>query len=93
MMRDEIVERIRARHVPCYEEVLRVAVDSGALGVALSGTGPSIIILAGDGRDPGLARSVKAMVEEAYGECGVEAKVYESKVGDGARVEDFKHHI
>lgn len=46
MSSDEVVEPARARYVPCYREARRVLLDAGALGVAISGAGPSLIALA-----------------------------------------------
>jgi len=48
MMQDEIVEPVRQKYVPCYTEVKKTALDAGALGVSISGAGPSMIALAGD---------------------------------------------
>lgn len=86
MMSDEVVEPARSKHVPCYNVVRRVAVDSGALGVSLSGAGPSILILVGPGGSYDSASAVRRSVEEAYSECGVEAKIYTSLVGGGYRL-------
>jgi len=49
MTQDEIVEPRRSKFVPCYSEVKRAALESGALGFAISGAGPSMIALARDG--------------------------------------------
>jgi homoserine kinase len=55
MMQDEIIEAARQKYIACYSEAKRAALDAGALGVSISGAGPSIIALAGDEKT---ARSV-----------------------------------
>ena len=42
---DVIAEPIRSRRVPGFSEVKRAALDAGALGSSLSGSGPSIFAL------------------------------------------------
>lgn len=42
IMTDEIVEPIRASLLPPYAEIKKVVLDSGALGCALSGSGPAM---------------------------------------------------
>jgi len=68
-MEDEIVERARAPYVPCYAEARSAAKSAGALGVALSGAGPSIIALC-DSEER--AREVAKAFREAYEGCGIE---------------------
>jgi len=48
MMQDEIVEPARRRYIPCYLEAREAALGAGALGVAISGAGPSLVALAAD---------------------------------------------
>ena len=46
MMRDRLVEPVRAQLLPCYAEVRRAAVEAGAFGSALTGSGPAMFALA-----------------------------------------------
>lgn len=46
IMADRIVEPLRAGLVPCYEAVRHAAMDAGALGCALTGSGPAMFALA-----------------------------------------------
>ena len=46
MMADRLVEPVRARSVPCYEAVRRAALEAGAWGCALTGSGPALFALA-----------------------------------------------
>lgn len=50
-MSDAIAEPARRRMIPGLESVRRRAMRAGAAGVAISGAGPSVIAVAGDGAD------------------------------------------
>ncbi len=78
-LEDYIITPIRSRYVPCYDEVRVCALRSGAFGVALSGAGPSVIIVAPNNK----VRNVMASIEKAYRMCGVEAEVKYSRVASG----------
>ncbi|MEB2836944.1 MAG: homoserine kinase [Desulfurococcales archaeon] len=68
MMADDIVEARRAMLHPCYEEAVRAALDSGALGVSLSGAGPSMVALAGDPKAAtGAAEAMAGVYRESCG--------------------------
>ncbi len=68
MMGDRLVEPVRSKYIPCYDRVKSGALRSGALGVTISGAGPSIIAVA----LPGGSERVAAGMMEAYrrGGCG-----------------------
>ena len=44
-LKDVLIEPQRSSSVPCFEDVKKVAIESGALGCSLSGSGPSIFAL------------------------------------------------
>jgi homoserine kinase len=48
MMRDRIVEPVRARLRPGFEAVRHAALEAGAFGCAISGSGPAVFALAPD---------------------------------------------
>ena len=48
MMRDRVVEPARASLVPCYHAVREAAMDAGAYGAALTGSGPAMFAIARD---------------------------------------------
>ncbi len=85
MMGDSIVEPARAPLIPCYEEVRRAAMEAGALGVTISGAGPSMLALV---ESPGSARHVARALEEAYSSCGIEAYAKTTRVAGPARMMD-----
>ncbi len=79
-MVDEVVEKARMPLVPGYQRVRRYAMDSGALGVAISGAGPAMVILARD-ED---ADTVAHAVRRAYAEEGIHAEVKVAQICEGA---------
>ena len=84
-LRDVVVEPHRAPLVPGFAEVQRGAMDAGALGCSLSGSGPSLFAWC-DG-DEAAARVRDAMVA-AFRAAGVDAEGWTCLVdGGGARVE------
>lgn len=85
-LEDGVAEPKRAGLVPGFAAVKAAALEAGALGCSLSGSGPSIFALAAD--EPGAARAGRAMYE-AFGRAGggVEADLWISPVGTaGARL-------
>ena len=64
MMQDEIVEPARQRYIACYNEAKRAALNAGALGVSISGAGPSLIALARD------EKTAKNIAEAWLSNCG-----------------------
>ncbi|NJE07482.1 homoserine kinase [Thermococcus sp. M39] len=65
--------------MPWFDKVRKAALESGAYGVSLSGSGPSMFALGEDLRNIG-----KAMVE-AFENEGIRAEYFITKVGGGAR--------
>jgi homoserine kinase len=81
-MSDLIVEPARSSMVPGYSRVRRAAMEAGALGVAISGAGPSMIALTGDAEAAG--RVARAMAEAMEAE-GTAAVGIPSRPGPGCR--------
>ena len=79
-MHDIVVEPARMPLIPCYREVQEAALEAGALGVVVSGAGPSMLALVGG---PEEASEVSTAMAEAYRRCGVEAETMVSKPAPG----------
>ena len=79
MMSDRIVEPARARLVPCYEAVRRAAMEAGALGCALTGSGPALFALA---ETDTRAATVADAMQRASREAGVEAARFVTRTDD-----------
>ncbi len=87
---DALVEPVRAPLVPGFVEVKRTALDAGALGCSLSGSGPSVFAFAASDEQ---ARMLAARMAERFREAaGLECDTYAGgvnvrgarRVGDGA---------
>ena len=76
-MHDVIAEPIRSFLIPEYDRVKKAALNSGALGCSISGSGPSIFALSEN--EETAERNGKAM-ETVFREAGIGSKVFVSKV-------------
>ncbi len=81
-MKDEVVENARAPLIDGYEDAKEAALDAGAAGVTISGSGPSVLAVCRREQRPDVA---EALVE-GFWSADVEAKAYQAKVGDGVQV-------
>jgi homoserine kinase len=85
-IRDVVAEPVRSAAVPGFVDVQRAALDSGALGCSLSGSGPSMFALC-RGRDVA-GRVADAMLSAFLAHNDVACDALVSRVGTaGARVE------
>jgi homoserine kinase len=85
-IRDVVAEPVRSAAVPGFLDVQRAALDSGALGCSLSGSGPSMFALC-RGRDVA-GRVADAMLSAFLAHNDVACDALVSRVGTaGARVE------
>ena len=83
-LRDVTIEPQRASAVPCFDAVKKAALDAGALGCSLSGSGPSIFCLATEGEAP----AIVAAMEQACRGQGIECQSWLSSMqAPGAHVE------
>ncbi|QXD15336.1 homoserine kinase [Rhodocaloribacter litoris] len=83
IMADRLVEPVRAPLVPCYEAVRRAALDAGACGCALSGSGPALFALTGEA---GRVEAILQAMLEASRNAGIPARGFVSGIDDqGAR--------
>jgi len=84
-MKDYVVEIHRSKFIPAFEDVRNAAYENGALGVCISGAGPSIVAFVDkESIDPNYV--LKSMLE-AFEKNGVEAEGFITKVGKGAKIE------
>ncbi|HSB61392.1 MAG TPA: homoserine kinase [Vicinamibacteria bacterium] len=82
-MADRIAEPARAPLYPGYPEARAAAFETGALGVAVSGAGPTVLAVA---PEPASSAVAAAMVA-AYRRLGIEAAAHRARVDDqGARI-------
>jgi homoserine kinase len=82
-MRDRIAEPARASLYPGYPEARAEALEAGALGVVVSGAGPTVVAVVPIGR----SRSVADALVAGYRRAGLEAAAHEARVDEeGARI-------
>ncbi len=82
---DAVAEPVRAKLVPGFERVRASAVEAGAIGAGLSGSGPSVFAVC-RGRDAA-ERVVTAMAGAFRDEAGVQSDtVVSSACAKGARI-------
>ena len=84
-LEDFVAEPVRGPGIPGFVDVKRAALDAGALGCSLSGSGPSIFALC---RDAELAAVVAGAMQESFQtHVGIDSQTLLSPVGtQGARV-------
>ena len=81
---DHIVEPIRSMLIPGFDEVKIKAINAGALGCGISGSGPSIFALS---KGRATAEKVGAIMEEVYREIGIDYDVHVSGINiEGIRI-------
>lgn len=76
-LNDVIVEPIRSVLIPGYDEVKRSALDAGALGSGISGSGPSVFALS---KEEDIARQAGAAMCGAFDHIGLENDMYISRI-------------
>lgn len=82
-MQDVIVEPIRAILIPGFNEVKNNALEAGAIGCGISGSGPSIFALSTDYET---AIRVGKNMEKAFNAINIGNEVYVSKINNSGPV-------
>ena len=83
-LHDVIAEPTRSILIPGYEEVKLAALQAGALGFSISGSGPSVFaFVTGDAEGQAVSNSMQA----AFIKAGLESDAYISRINaEGARI-------
>ncbi|MCK5367044.1 MAG: homoserine kinase [Cyclobacteriaceae bacterium] len=76
-MHDHIVEPTRSILIPGYNEVKNIALEIGALGAGISGSGPSIFALSNDLQ---VAQKIGMEMKKIYTGFEIESETYVSKI-------------
>ncbi|MEO8515514.1 MAG: homoserine kinase [Flavobacterium sp.] len=85
-LHDEIVEPLRGKFIPKFELVKRMALENGALGSGISGSGPSIYALS-QGQET--AEKVADAMRKTYADTGIPFEIHVSKVNpEGIKIID-----
>ena len=83
-LRDEIVEPLRGPFIPKFDLVKQSALDNGALGSGISGSGPSIFALS---KGRGIAEKVADGMREIYNTTGITYEIHVSNINaEGVKI-------
>lgn len=84
-LEDSIVEPVRSMLIPRFDELKQSALNQGALGCSISGSGPSVFAIC---TSKEIALAVADTFEEIYNTIGIDYKIHVSKINDqGTRIE------
>lgn len=78
-LQDHIVEPHRSKLIPRFDEVKKKAIEAGALGGGISGSGPSIFTFS---KDLQTAQNVANVIEKIYKETTIPFHLYTSKINE-----------
>ena len=76
-LEDIIVEPHRKKLIPHFNKVKNAALNAGALGAGISGSGPTIFALC-EGDE--IADNVSVAIEKSYRNVGIDFEIYSSKI-------------
>jgi homoserine kinase len=76
-LEDGIVEPVRKRLIPRFDELKKAAMAAGALGGGISGSGPSVVMLA---ETEAAARAVGEAMNAVYSGTGIDFNVHISPI-------------
>jgi homoserine kinase len=74
---DVIVEPVRSKLIPGFDEVKKKGIEAGAIGGGISGSGPSLFMLS---ENESIAKSVESEMKLIYNHLGIDYKTYVSSV-------------
>ena len=79
-LHDDIVEPLRGKFIPKFDLVKKEALENGALGSGISGSGPSIFALS---KGIETAQKVANVMRTIYDETGIPYDIHISKINSG----------
>jgi homoserine kinase len=76
-LHDEIIEPLRGKFIPKFEEIKKTALENGALGAGISGSGPSMYALS---KGIEVAEKVANAMKDIYAATGIPFEIHISKI-------------
>ena len=76
-LKDVIVEPVRSILIPKFNDVQKAAIDAGALGCSISGSGPSIFALSNKKE---IAENIAVIMQDTFQSINIGSKVFVSQV-------------
>lgn len=81
-MENRVIEKMRSALIAGYAEVKKRAIEAGAAGVTISGSGPTMIAVCGmDERD-----KIAQVMTAAFSESGTESEAFITTIGRGVEI-------
>ena len=83
-MQDVVIEPVRSMLIPYFKEMKRSALDKGAIGFGISGSGPSVFALC---ENEEKAENVKIALKKILGDFDIECQALVTKINhEGAKI-------
>jgi homoserine kinase len=83
-LKDEIIEPVRSILIPYFDDLKEIAIENGALGFGISGSGPSVYAMCKGQKS---AEKVKEAMQLFYQEKGIDFDLHLSKINtDGIKI-------
>ena len=76
-LNDVVIEPHRKQLIPHFDDLKRKAIEAGALGCAISGSGPSIFTLS---KSEATAKEVEKAIRNVYSKTQIQFETYVSKI-------------
>ncbi len=76
-LEDKIIEPVRSILIPFFDDLKKIALESGALGFGISGSGPSVFAMC---KGDSVATDVKEAMRLFYKEKGIDFDLHLSKI-------------
>ena len=76
-LKDYLIEPHRSKLIPCFDELKTNAIESGALGCSISGSGPSVFALT---KGLKIANKVQKSFSSIYEKTNISYETYVSKI-------------
>ncbi len=76
-LEDKIIEPVRSILIPFFDELKKIALESGALGFGISGSGPSVFAMC---KGDTVATNVQEAMQLFYREKGIDFDLHQSKI-------------
>ncbi|MFN8322165.1 MAG: homoserine kinase [Chitinophagales bacterium] len=78
-LKDILIEPVRSKLIPAFDELKKQCMEAGALGGGISGSGPSVFMLS---KDEATAKKVEQAMNDVYRKTGIDFNVYVTKVNN-----------
>jgi len=83
-LKDEIIEPVRSILIPFFDDLKEIAIENGALGFGISGSGPSVYAMCKGQKS---ANKVKEAMQLFYQKKGIDFDLHLSKINtDGIKI-------